>query len=504
MIDWLAWVSAVVGSGGWGSNPLERLPTTTALISLAAVWVISSLCGLGGTMWCASKPTKEELWPILRASAPPVPWWVLRTFYSLGAFPCLFLRYLNLLWAERTAGVYNMLHWSLLTGAVCLAVCTGRWCFTWLMDPSGRSSRYRAVLLSALLTCAAAMLSTPLLAGLLGGSRLQWTSVACSLLAAFFAGALSPAEALVLSVNQDWSEYGTPRTTTFRRLSVEYQRQYAALGAVVYTILAASALQFTAAAVGDLVFTFFVGAAAVATVAFYEACVPHATVEALRSDASAAVTPRPSERLPDAPSQAAAGAKVPQGTRVALAHAVLGAGSALGSLLFAVYAMQELGLPIWLVGAAYAAGYASEAVVLWYDGPLNSYFRTEVLWLWGAIAASLRLALYTLVTAQNGLWLLPVIEATHGLTCGVASGAAGRILRRKHRPGRGEASVASLVLVADGNLAQAVGCVFWGLVWHYLGFRFAYLAAAGLGALSSGLSATCLFRRQGNDEPPSP
>lgn len=500
MLDIVWAIVAAVGLRGWGANPLERLAKPVAVTLLLIVWGVgglTSLVGVYGSPWTKTPRDFDERFPILQSGSPPVPWWVLQAFSSLAAFPCLFPRYLNLIWAERTSKALGILHWSLLTGAVCLSVFLGHAGFAMFM---GWTPGPRVIFIVALMVCACCLVSAPLLAGITGASRFQAVSLVVFLLAVAAASSIRSAENLMVNANRDWSEFGTPRTTVRRSQVLESRRQYTALGGMAYTLLAAMILQLTAVYYGDIAFPCVTAIAALTTAAFYQTCVPHSVMGALE-ETSNHTTPRPTTREPRQSPGVGIRSKGARLAGVGLAHAFHGANSALGTLLFALHAMQVLGIPIWVIGVSHASAYGSEWVLLRYDNAIHARLGARILWVWGVTSSSARLLLYTLVTRENGAWLLPLVEVTHGATCCVASCAAARLLRRRERP---STSLVPAALLGDGNLAQAFGCVLWGFVWHRFGFSTAFYAAAILGVAAGGLAgiACILPKRDNGDECP--
>merc|ERR1719326_1214273 len=263
------------GGLAWAPNPIEKMPASTAIVVLVLVWGAAGLIGLAAGC-CNGKGSKQELWPILRSGLPPIPWWVLQTFCFMAAFPSLFLRYLNLVWAETTS--MTMLMLCLMTGAVSLMVFAGH-CF-WTVV-AHRTKRYRAVILGTMTVCICAVLSVPLLNSVEATSGMSWTAVMLSLAAIVAAASVKPIEEAVMSAQQDWVEFATPRTTAQRLQALASQKLYATGGVMVYTLFMSGGLQVTAGVSGDLMFYFVVAGAAIITGLFYEFCMPHKAVAAL-------------------------------------------------------------------------------------------------------------------------------------------------------------------------------------------------------------------------------
>jgi len=490
----------------WGLNPLEKLPLWLAVVTLITIWSAGLMRCVGGFQWLGIrwiKPAREELWPILRAGDPPVQWWVLRTFSLLAAFPCLFPRYLGLLWSMKTfgSGPPNMLQLCLLTGAVILAMSAGR--IAWLAAVI-RTKRYQMILICSTSFCACGMATSSLFIGLVGrSSALSWLAVVITLCAVAASTAARPIENVLADANNEWVEFGTPRTNSQRQTKLrDVPRTYGALGSILQTLLVAGGLQLTARFAGDLSFLCVVGAAALSTAFFYESCVYHTSIEA-SSATSAHSTPHPTPRLamrePMSRSQR-------RGGRYSLAgaHAVHSGLGPLAGPLFAIYAFQVLGLPVWLLGAAHAIALASEAIVLRFEDMISALVKDEGLWFWGSLIAAARLYLFTMVTRGNCLWLLPLIEATYGFSTGLANLAGSRLLERLGCVAcASRTSKGTVGTLGDGGLSQAAGCALWGLFWHYIGFRQTYITGCLVGIILAVMSSLVVFCC-GKDRAPTP
>lgn len=460
-----------ISNGGlsWAANPIEKLPVSTSLVVLVLVWGAAGLLGVAAGC-CNGKSSKQELWPILRSGLPPVPWWVLKTFSFMAAFPSLFLRYLNLIWAETTS--MTMLMLCLMTGAVSLTVFAGH-CF-WTVV-SQRTKRYRAVILGSMIVCLCAILSVPLLNSVEATSGMSWTAVLLSLAAIVTAASVKPIEEAVMSAQQDWVEFATPRTTAQRLQALASQKLYTTVGVIVYTLVMSGGLELTAGVTGDLMFFIVVAGAAVVTGSFYELCMPHKAVAAL-TDPNQTNGSRPSTPRYEASSRSRSPSAIFIG--LSAANLVHDACASLGVLLFAIRATQVLHLPILLIGLSHAASCLFELPVLRFEPVILSIVLPEVALSIGALVSALRLFLYTYVTQLNGFWCLPCVEIVGGISDGLIGIAASRIIQKHGK----EAHIGFKMVMSERNLGYAIGCVVWGLIWQHLGFVYAYCTAACLAA----------------------
>lgn len=459
------------GGLAWAPNPIEKMPASTAIVVLVLVWGAAGLVGLAAGC-CNGKSSKEELWPILRSGLPPIPWWVLKTFCFMAAFPSLFLRYLNLVWAETTS--MTMLMLCVMTGAVSLMVFAGH-CF-WTVV-SQRTKRFRAMILGTITVCICAILSVPLLNSVEATAGMSWTAVVLSLAAIVTAASVKPIEEAVMSAQQDWVEFATPRTTAQRLQALASQKLYTTAGVMVYTLVMSGGLELTAGFTGDLMFFIIVAGAAIVTGLFYEICMPHKAVAALTDpNQTSASTPRydpaPRSRSPSAIF-----------IGLSAANVVHGVCACLGILLFALRATQELHLSILLIGLSHAASCLFELVVLRLEKLILNVVLPEVAWSIGALVTGLRLFLYTYVTQLNGIWSLLCVEAVGGISDGLIGIASSRLIQKHGK----EAHIGLQMVMGERSLGHAVGCVLWGLVWQRLGFVYVYCTAAILALLTGGV-----------------
>jgi hypothetical protein len=481
--------SMTEGGLSWAANPIEKLPVSVSIVVLVLVWGAAGLLGLAAGC-CNGKGSKQELWPILRSGLPPIPWWVLKTFCFMAAFPSLFLRYLNLVWAETTS--MTMLMLSLMTGVLSLSVFAGH-CF-WTVV-SQRTKRYRAVILGTMTVCICAVLSVPLLNSVEATSGMSWSAVILSLAAIVAGASVKPIEEAVMSAQQDWVEFATPRTTAQRLQALASQKLYATLGVLIYTLFMSGGLQLTAKVSGDLMFYVVVAIAAIITGGFYEFCMPHKAVAALTDpNQTSASTPRYDPSMRSRPPNW-------QFVGFCLANLVHGACAALGLLLFALRATQVLGLSILVIGLSHAVSCLFELPVLRFESTITKLVIPEVVWSIGALVTALRLYLYTYVTRTNGVWCLMSVEAVGGLSDALIGIAAGRLIQKHGK----EAHIGLQMVMAERSLGNAIGCVVWGLAWGPLGFLNVYYSASiftfllGGGVLVYSLWLVCSGKGRGED-----
>lgn len=458
------------GGLAWAPNPIEKMPASTAIVVLVLVWGAAGLVGLAAGC-CNGKSSKEELWPILRSGLPPIPWWVLKTFCFMAAFPSLFLRYLNLVWAETTSMTTLVL--CLMTGVVSLMAFLGHCIWT---VASQRTKRYRAVILGTMIICVCAVLSVPLLNSVEATSGMSWSAMILSLAAIVAGASVKPIEEAVMSAQQDWVEFATPRTTAQRLQALASRKLYATLGVLVYTLFMSGGLQLTAKVSGDLMFYVVVASAAIITGGFYEFWMPHKAVAALTDpNQTNQSTPRYDPALRSRP---------PNGIFVGLcaANLVHGACASLGVLLFALRATQVLGLSILVIGLSHATSCLFELPVLRFESTITKLVIPEVVWSIGSLVSALRLFLYTYVTRENGMWCLLCVEAVGGISDGLMGIAAGRLIQKHGK----EAHISLQMIMAERSLGHAIGCVVWGLAWGRLGFVTVYCTAAFFAVLIGG------------------
>merc|ERR1719240_2513533 len=112
--------------------------------------------------------------------------------------------------------------------------------------------------------CTCAVISAPLFAAAFAeaSETVAWAAVALTLAGIVTAASVRPIEEAVMSAQQDWVEFATPRTTAQRLQALGSQKLYATLGVTAYTLVTSSALQLTASSLGDLMFSVVVCAAA--------------------------------------------------------------------------------------------------------------------------------------------------------------------------------------------------------------------------------------------------
>jgi glycosyltransferase involved in cell wall biosynthesis len=408
--------------------------------------IISSIWGLALlflVMQAMYERRESERLPLI-SETEFVPWWSIRSLFFVSSYVAIYKRYVLLAWAYEANSVKSAVVMALLLNMV---MCLGVTVSGYLFD-SVRNHKWTAISLMTVSTgfCLTALvlsydvkISDPVL-------------VVCVLAAVITSiGCPSFRDLVVTKQVMEFQSKGVDAH------SFGENRKYTVLGQAFLALLTSYAM---AAQGSTVIFPILTGLLVVSTL-LYSTTFPTRVVDRLISCDPGRHEPRQAVLN--------SGAWTFEVCCLFTAALFLGVASTLFEVILYVY-LQEIGVPMHILGIAHSVALVSELPVFHYEHRLVKLLRGyENLFVFGAMATATRLALLAYVVwspTSVPYWPIVVIEASHGLSR--ATGACSIVrLAAVYAPPGCETFVQSVLNTASGFGGYVLGCMIFGYAWTF-------------------------------------